>query len=456
MSLKDHSSHVLQQLHGQLQYGFLCDCSIAIGDVQFKAHRAVLAACSKYFHNLFISQPTASLTWYLNPDHISAKHFDLILQMMYASTVESLPDDLEEFKASLIFLKFYNIPGFLAAIESVSSKHSAGENNSMKYAAEVGDIIKNDSTVFQHSMSILKGDHHASPPLPVPSLPPLPTCVKTHTQSSRQLSDVHVHFHDNTIPLTSEGLEHVKSHSYDCHQCGVEFDTSSEQLNHVQTCKADSALESKNTNQQSYEGRKDGTCTNTFIGAGGETFQLPTDAILAALESDVARGQITCSTRMPKPEPQEPEVVDINGIKVVQVRQETEEQVMDCLPSDYGSSVAYNWETDAPGRQYGLNTSDHCGQNSVSSHDIQNGRRLNIYQSRIKKLKEKGTLSVFRECEAVRAAVYRSKLSEEKRRLQNEKAKLRMRLYRERKKIYNVIMTAQWKLQEKKWRKNLK
>ena len=38
------------------EFGFLCDCTVAIGDVFFKAHKAVLAAFSNYFRMLFIHQ----------------------------------------------------------------------------------------------------------------------------------------------------------------------------------------------------------------------------------------------------------------------------------------------------------------------------------------------------------------------------------------------------------------
>lgn len=51
-----HSLLLLQQLNMQREFGFLCDCTVAIGDVYFKAHRAVLAAFSNYFKMIFIHQ----------------------------------------------------------------------------------------------------------------------------------------------------------------------------------------------------------------------------------------------------------------------------------------------------------------------------------------------------------------------------------------------------------------
>lgn len=56
MELANHGLILLQQLNTQREFGFLCDCTVAIGDVFFKAHKAVLAAFSNYFRMLFIHQ----------------------------------------------------------------------------------------------------------------------------------------------------------------------------------------------------------------------------------------------------------------------------------------------------------------------------------------------------------------------------------------------------------------
>ncbi|XP_028460498.1 zinc finger and BTB domain-containing protein 25-like, partial [Perca flavescens] len=56
MEVSSHSIFLLQQLNVQREFGFLCDCTVAIGNVYFKAHRAVLAAFSNYFKMIFIHQ----------------------------------------------------------------------------------------------------------------------------------------------------------------------------------------------------------------------------------------------------------------------------------------------------------------------------------------------------------------------------------------------------------------
>lgn len=51
-----HSGKVLEQLNRQRKQGLLCDCTFVVDGVDFKAHKAVLAACSVYFRTLFQDQ----------------------------------------------------------------------------------------------------------------------------------------------------------------------------------------------------------------------------------------------------------------------------------------------------------------------------------------------------------------------------------------------------------------
>uniref|UniRef100_A0A4W3H822 BTB domain-containing protein n=1 Tax=Callorhinchus milii TaxID=7868 RepID=A0A4W3H822_CALMI len=86
MSPDGHSAHVLGQLASQLEYGFLCDCTVSVGRVRFRAHRAVLAACSAYFHRLFVHRPEGR-DLRLSSSLVTAQDFDLILQLMYTGSV---------------------------------------------------------------------------------------------------------------------------------------------------------------------------------------------------------------------------------------------------------------------------------------------------------------------------------------------------------------------------------
>ncbi|OCT68469.1 zinc finger and BTB domain-containing protein 25 [Xenopus laevis] len=76
-----HSQVLLQQLNMQREFGFLCDCTVAIGDVYFKAHRAVLAAFSNYFKMIFIHQSSECIK--IQPMDIQPDIFSYLLHVMY-------------------------------------------------------------------------------------------------------------------------------------------------------------------------------------------------------------------------------------------------------------------------------------------------------------------------------------------------------------------------------------
>ncbi|KAM9778894.1 zinc finger and BTB domain-containing protein 1 [Syngnathus typhle] len=110
MARPSHSDHVLQQLNNQREWGFLCDCLIAIGDIYFRAHKAVLAACSSYFRMMFIRDQQGAARLDLSNMQISAECFDLILQLMYLGRIAAGSFDFDDLKASMVYLQMYYIP----------------------------------------------------------------------------------------------------------------------------------------------------------------------------------------------------------------------------------------------------------------------------------------------------------------------------------------------------------
>ncbi|KAM9704677.1 LOW QUALITY PROTEIN: uncharacterized protein zbtb25 [Menidia menidia] len=90
-ALEAHSRLLLAQLNGQREFGFLCDCTVAIGNVYFKAHRAVLAAFSNYFKMIFIHQSSECIK--IQPADIQPDVFSYLLHIMY--TGQRPPQALE-------------------------------------------------------------------------------------------------------------------------------------------------------------------------------------------------------------------------------------------------------------------------------------------------------------------------------------------------------------------------
>lgn len=142
MARPSHSDHVLQQLNNQREWGFLCDCLIAIGDIYFRAHKAVLAACSSYFRMMFIRDQQGAGRLDLSNMQISAECFDLILQLMYLGRIVVGSYEFEELKASMAYLQMYYIPDSLEDLRDIRSSNlapsSSASSSSSSSAGPVG------------------------------------------------------------------------------------------------------------------------------------------------------------------------------------------------------------------------------------------------------------------------------------------------------------------------------
>ncbi|KAM5125330.1 zinc finger and BTB domain-containing protein 17-like [Mantella aurantiaca] len=80
MDFPQHSQLVLDQLNDQRQLGLLCDCTFVVDGIDFKAHKAVLAACSQYFRMLFLEQKDV-----VHLDISNAAGLGQVLEFMYTA-----------------------------------------------------------------------------------------------------------------------------------------------------------------------------------------------------------------------------------------------------------------------------------------------------------------------------------------------------------------------------------
>ncbi|XP_063078605.1 zinc finger and BTB domain-containing protein 25 [Engraulis encrasicolus] len=121
MDVSSHSLYLLQQLNVQREFGFLCDCTVAIGNVYFKAHRAVLAAFSNYFKMIFIHQSSECIK--IQPTDIQPDVFSYLLHIMYTGTGPKQHVDKARLQEGIKFLHAYQLcrkPGELGPADAGS------------------------------------------------------------------------------------------------------------------------------------------------------------------------------------------------------------------------------------------------------------------------------------------------------------------------------------------------
>ncbi|XP_070835278.1 transcription regulator protein BACH2 [Chaetodon trifascialis] len=152
---KVHCSNVLLSLEEQRRQGILCDVTVLVEGREVRAHRAVLAASSRYFlqallgHNGALGEvePIINL-----PDKVTAKGFAPLLQFAYTAKLVLSRENIREVILCADFLGVHNLEDscfrFLQAQLQNDDQHAS--NSKVDY----DDDITAEDTVFSEAISL--------------------------------------------------------------------------------------------------------------------------------------------------------------------------------------------------------------------------------------------------------------------------------------------------------------
>ncbi|CAL8315644.1 unnamed protein product [Merluccius merluccius] len=354
MARPSHSEHVLQQLNNQREWGFLCDCCISIGDIYFRAHKAVLAACSSYFRMMFIRDQQATGRLDLSNMQISAECFDLILQLMYLGRIVVGSYEFEELKASMAYLQMYYIPDSLDDLRDIrtanltpsSSASSSSSSSSSSSAAPVAGKMMFGVRLYEQQMPAAEADRpktasgsvtRQAPPAPL-SRPAVveeavvvaaaPLIIAPPLVVVDSLAEQPCDLRKRSGGMgRSAGLKERPrfGRTYTCDDCGFVFSCEKLLIEHILTCTNRKAFQ---VPRVATEADNDSSKAESSASEGAEEHQVvckeewpedPADAMIRSVAAGTDRSLPgTTETISVKSEPEETPYTEIEAVQVGQ------------------------------------------------------------------------------------------------------------------------------------------
>ncbi|XP_075410879.1 transcription regulator protein BACH2 [Tenrec ecaudatus] len=103
-----HCTNILLGLNDQRKKDILCDVTLIVERKEFRAHRAVLAACSEYFWQALVGQTKHDLVVSL-PEEVTARGFGPLLQFAYTAKLLLSRENIGEVIRCAEFLRMHNL-----------------------------------------------------------------------------------------------------------------------------------------------------------------------------------------------------------------------------------------------------------------------------------------------------------------------------------------------------------
>ncbi|XP_067897251.1 uncharacterized protein si:dkey-229b18.3 [Heterodontus francisci] len=141
--LPTHCTKVLERLNSQRSKGLFCDVTLIVEKTSYPAHRAVLAAVSEYFQDLF-SEKGSTSNKVVDLKGFSSKSFLPLLEFSYTSSLSLKPDYFAETSALARHLRIWEVVEMCAALYKLH-----GTGNSKAHKEEGSKEEKNEFSSFE-------------------------------------------------------------------------------------------------------------------------------------------------------------------------------------------------------------------------------------------------------------------------------------------------------------------
>uniref|UniRef100_A0A665WE26 BTB and CNC homology 1, basic leucine zipper transcription factor 2b n=1 Tax=Echeneis naucrates TaxID=173247 RepID=A0A665WE26_ECHNA len=206
---KIHCSNVLLSLEEQWRQEVLCDVTVLVEGRKVRAHRAVLAASSRYFLQALLGHNRL-------PREVTAKGFAPLLQFAYTAKLVLSQENIHDVILCADFLGVHNLEDscFRFLQEQLQNDSQQAINGMVDYDEE----ITAKDTVFSETTSLDdSGDarHHVASTSPLPT--DLDQCSKSR-KAHHQISDINGENHpgsDDVILANNTSVSPVRSQNAD-------------------------------------------------------------------------------------------------------------------------------------------------------------------------------------------------------------------------------------------------